>query len=143
MKTRQFEIGDILSITTGRLVARRHMDAIYDILNFMTGDDLYTHQLPRVHDECKPHLLEQFPQFKNIEIPKFRKSQSETNEVIADRVMRWLDEVESKYGKYHEVKSPPDNVHERKNPIEEAEELVGKGRVHVIALADNKNAELN
>lgn len=36
--TRDFELGDILSITTGALVSRRHIDGVYDILNWMTGD---------------------------------------------------------------------------------------------------------
>lgn len=34
---RQFHISDILTITSGRLVSSRHMDGIYDILNYMTG----------------------------------------------------------------------------------------------------------
>jgi hypothetical protein len=44
---RTFDLGDVLSITTGRLVSQRGMDGIYDVLNFMTGDDLMTHQLPK------------------------------------------------------------------------------------------------
>jgi len=47
MATKDFHISDILSITDGRLVSTRHMDGIYEILNFMTGDNLFTHQLPR------------------------------------------------------------------------------------------------
>lgn len=63
-QTKDFHLGDVLSITTGVLVSFRSMEGIYDILNFMTGDDLFTHQLPRATDECKPHLLEQFPELK-------------------------------------------------------------------------------
>ena len=62
MQTKQFHLGDVLSITTGRLVSPRHIDGVYDILNFMTGDNLFTHQLPRAFDECKPYLVAQFPQ---------------------------------------------------------------------------------
>ena len=67
MKTKKFHLGDVLSITTGRLVSPRHMDGVYDILNFMTGDNLFTHQLPRASDECKPHLLAQFPQLAEVD----------------------------------------------------------------------------
>ena len=35
------------------------MDGIYDILNFLTGDNLYTHQLPRAMRECEPWLRAQ------------------------------------------------------------------------------------
>jgi hypothetical protein len=70
MQTKRYHLGDILSITTGRLVSPRHMDGVYDILNFMTGDDLYTHQLPRAADECRPYLAKQFPQLSKIDLPK-------------------------------------------------------------------------
>ena len=56
-----FHISDILSVTTGRLVSTRHIDGVYDILNFLTGDDLFTHQLPRANRECEPWLRSQFP----------------------------------------------------------------------------------
>ena len=46
-ESKRFHISDILSITTGRLVATRHVEGIYDILGFMTGEELFTHQLPR------------------------------------------------------------------------------------------------
>lgn len=59
---RLFQLGDILSITTGKLVSKRHMEGVYDILNFMTRDNLFTHQLGRASSECKPALLQQHPQ---------------------------------------------------------------------------------
>lgn len=61
MTSRQFHISDVLSITTGRLVSARHMDGIYDILSFLTGDSIYTHQIPRVMREVKPWLRQQYP----------------------------------------------------------------------------------
>lgn len=66
MAMRSFHLGDILSITTGCLVSPRHMDGVYDILNFMTGNDLYTHQLPSVAGEMAPRLLAQHPQLTAI-----------------------------------------------------------------------------
>lgn len=59
--TKNFHIGDILSITTDFLVSPRGMDGIYDILNFITNDNLFTHQLPRVAKECRPFLLGKYP----------------------------------------------------------------------------------
>lgn len=61
MATKRFHISDVLSITTGRLVSDRHMDGVYDILNHMTGESLFTHQLGRASKACKPELLRQFP----------------------------------------------------------------------------------
>lgn len=64
---RTFSINDILSITTGRLVSKRHMDGVYDILNYMTGDNLYTHALPRASAVCRPELLRQHPQLAAVD----------------------------------------------------------------------------
>lgn len=44
---KRFHLGDVLSITTGHLLSPRHMEGVYEILNHMTGDQLFTHQLPR------------------------------------------------------------------------------------------------
>jgi hypothetical protein len=57
-----FHISDVLSVTTGRLVSTRHIEGVYEILNFLTGDNLFTHQLPRANRECEPWLRTQFPQ---------------------------------------------------------------------------------
>lgn len=58
---REFDLGDVLTVTTGILMSPRHMDGVYDILNYMTGDNLMTHQLPRACDQVKPTILEQHP----------------------------------------------------------------------------------
>jgi len=64
--SRDFHLGDVLSITTGLLVAPRGVKALYDILGFMTGETLYTHQLPRASRECAIALLAQHPQLANV-----------------------------------------------------------------------------
>lgn len=68
--SREFDIGDVLSITTGFLVSRRHIDGVYDILNYMTGDNLFTHALPRASRECEPALLAQHPDLAGIVVPE-------------------------------------------------------------------------
>ena len=59
--SKQFHLGDVLSVTSDFLLSPRKIDGVYDILNYMTGDDLYTHQLPRASKECKPWLLRKHP----------------------------------------------------------------------------------
>ena len=104
MQTKQFHLGDVLSITTGRLVSPRHIDGVYDILNFMTGDNLFTHQLPRASDECKPYLVEQFPQLATTEMDsaiadlsdalKSKSGKAQVEKVVAD----WLPQQGSQDG---------------------------------------------
>ena len=68
--TKDFHIGDILSVTTGKLVSPRHIDGVYDVLGWMTGESLMTHQLPRVSDECAPSLRDQHPDLAEVEVPE-------------------------------------------------------------------------
>ena len=65
---RQFHIGDVLSISTDRFVSTRGMDGVYDILKYMTGDNLFTHQLPAAVEKCRPALLAQFPVLESPEL---------------------------------------------------------------------------
>jgi hypothetical protein len=58
---RSFHISDVLSVTTERLVSSRHMDGVYELLNFLTGDDVLTHDVPGAMKECEPCLRSQFP----------------------------------------------------------------------------------
>jgi hypothetical protein len=124
MAAESFALGDVLSITTGRLVSRDHIDGVYRILNHMTGDDLYTHQLPRACDECAPVLLAQHPQLAAIEPPD--------EFTDATHVERWLAEQEVIYGEWLPVEPVAEGVHARIHPLEEACDMVGADKVFVV-----------
>jgi hypothetical protein len=68
-ETKEFHIGDVISAATGILVSPRHIGGVYDILGWMTGESLFTHQLPRASRECEPSLREQHPALCAVEIP--------------------------------------------------------------------------
>lgn len=132
MQTKQFHLGDVLSITTDHLVSPRHIGGVYDILlNFMIGDDLFAHQIPRVSDECKSHLVAQFPQLATAEMDsaiaelddalKSKSGKAEMEKVVAD----WLAKQVAKYGEMFAVKFIPTDAHKVKNPIAEAAEMMG------------------
>jgi hypothetical protein len=61
-----FHIGTILSVTTGRLVSPTGLNGVYEILSYMAGESVYTHQIPRFGEECAPWLLRQHPQLANV-----------------------------------------------------------------------------
>jgi len=56
----------LLSIGAGRLFCK--MEDLYVIYNFLTGDKLYTHQLPRAFRVCQPHIEKQFPWVKTLNL---------------------------------------------------------------------------
>lgn len=115
---REFHIGDILSITTGYLLSPRHMDGIYDILDYMTGDELSTLQLPRASRECESSLREQHPDLAAVDVP-------ERFEGLA-HVDRWLGDLVLKHGEKRVVMPLDPEEHTVIDVITEAQ-MMGLG----------------
>ncbi len=107
---KEFHLGDILSIITDKMLSPRHLEGIHDILNYMTGDDLSTHQIPRAMHECKPYLLEQYPKLKDVNIHDLGK----------ENWKEWLDKQIKLYGEMLPVKPIPKDAHQVIDPIIEA-----------------------
>ena len=57
---RNFDLGTVLSITTGRVFTE--FGNIYKILNYLSRDNLFTNQLPRVVEIAQPYILARYPQ---------------------------------------------------------------------------------
>ncbi len=109
--TRTFHIGDILTITDGRLVSPRHIEGAYDILGWMTGDSLMTHQLPRASRECEENLRQQHPDLAAVKVPEGLGSE--------EAVLTWLAQQVAVYGESREVAPLPPQDHTRIDPLVE------------------------
>lgn len=109
-ETKTFHIGDILSITTGKLVSPRHIDGVYDILNWLTDDNLMTHQLPRASRECEGFLRAQFP-----DLP----TEVNVDGLTEVHASAWFVAMEATYGATREVPRMPRVDHTRIDPITE------------------------
>ena len=114
MTTKTFHLGELLSVTTGVLMSPKGIGGVYDILNWMSSDDLFTHQLPRVCDECKPYLLKQFPRLAGADLSGI------TPENFTDR----LAGLVSLYGEFFEVEKLPKDAHEFIDPQSELAEKI-------------------
>jgi hypothetical protein len=119
--TRPFPLADVLSVTTGKLLSRSHMDGIYEILSYMTGQSLFTHQLGDACDKAKPALLGQHPQLVDVEPPEGLDQ--------AD-LMAWLIETERTHGE--ELQVTPLSDWEHRDPIEDLCDKVGAEKVYVV-----------
>lgn len=142
---KNFDTSDVLSVTTGRLVSSRHIDGVYEILNFLTGDNLYTHQLPRAMRECEPWLRTQFPQLMRDSpgmvtmlncLNGMIAVDSGTLEAREKTIAEWVADVKKKF-------SLPDtlsvyemgaDMHTHIDPVEEAQAMVGDKRVIALDL---------
>jgi len=140
---KQFHISDVLTVTTGKLVSSRHIDGVYELLNFLTGDNLFTHQLPRAARECEPWMRTQFPQLfpedprmgpllERLKISL--ESEPETRKDKGEACARWVKAVQEAYGlpELLPVYEMGADMQTHIDPIEEAEAMVGKDRVIVV-----------
>ena len=126
MKTKKFHLGDVLSITTCRLVSPRYMGGVYNILNFMTGDKLFTNQLREAINKCKPRLLEQFPKLAEVD----------ASDVNGKNYVQWLTEQIAKYGEELEVRPIPKDAHQFKDPFVETTEMTGEPKNIIVVRTD-------
>jgi hypothetical protein len=67
--TRDFAIGDVITVTSGRLIGPSGVDGIYEILGFLTDGPVFTHALPTVARLVEPSLYDQYPWLKNVDVP--------------------------------------------------------------------------
>ena len=95
MSIKKFHIGDVLSITSDYLVSPRLIDGVYDICSWMTGEDVYTHQLPRVAAEIEDNLRRQHPGLAAVEVPGGMSSEAE--------VLAFLSGLYGEFGEYVDV----------------------------------------
>ncbi|MGY1549547.1 DUF7736 domain-containing protein [Streptomyces sp. MN6] len=128
MNTRNYPLADILTMTTGRLLSHRHMDGVYDIANYMTGDNLMTHQLPRAAEACGPALLAQHPKLQGVEPPAG---------IDVPDLMAWLVNAERELGEQLPVAPLAAGQWDRQDPLEELCDMAGPEKV-IVALLPRK-----
>lgn len=124
MAKKQFHIADILSITTGILVSQELIGGVYKILNWMTGENIYTHQIPRASREAAPILLSKYPALADV--------QSDAESVNPDNHAHFIAKMEQRFGKMLAV--PQMNLHQHER-IDALSELVEKVHPNKILVA--------
>lgn len=143
---KQFHISDVLSVTTPYLLSNRHMEGVYDILGFLSGESggLFTHQLPRVGREAEPWLRTQFPQLMADSpemVPMLEKFARDVEAPEADRgkvCVDFVEEVRVKFGlpEMIPVYEMGEGMHTHINPLEEFRAMVGDDKVIVVSQED-------
>lgn len=135
--TQAFPLGDILSITTGRLVSPTHMDGVYAILNYMTRDNLFPHQLPRALEQYAPLLLQQHPQLAGADLAMLDELLAAVPKGSGSAVVQaacncWVNLLALTYGATLPVERLPLDNYTSRDPITELAEMVGEERVLVV-----------
>lgn len=122
MTAREFDLGDILSITTGMLVSPRGMVGLCDAIEFVAGEPVWTHQIPRVSREAAPAILRQHPQLAEVDASSVTSENWET----------WLADQMTKFGARLSIRPMNEDEHERVDPLSELAEMVHPDKIVVV-----------
>lgn len=121
-QTKEFPTADVLSTITGRLLGE--VGGVYEVLNWMTGESVYTHQLPRIGREATPVVIAAHPELQ--------AAVDESEHVNPDNYQAWRDLWIDRYGPTISVPKFTIAEHERIDPISEAAETVPPERMIII-----------
>lgn len=122
MTTKEFQTSAVLGVVTGSLLGP--IGDIYEVLNWMTGESVFTHQLPRICREAGPVILAMHPTLS--------EAVSEAEQVTPDNWREWLTKWEDRYGPTIAVPLLNADQHERIDPLSELAEKMHPDRIVVI-----------
>jgi len=116
------------------------MDGLYEILNFLTNDAVFTHQIPRIMGECRPWLWSQFPQLMKdsprmnellTDLDVAREPVVGDKEKLAVVIAAWVERVRQEFGLPEQIPvyELGADMHTHIDPLEEAKAMVGEERV--------------
>lgn len=117
-----FPTQDVLGTITGVLIG--DIGGIYEVLNWMSGESVFTHQLPRISQEAVPVVLAMHP---HLQQAIDEASQISPDNWQAHRDM-WID----RYGPEIAVPKMTADDHERIDPLSELSEKVHPDKIIVV-----------
>lgn len=124
METKEFATADVLSCVTGRLMG--DIGGVYEVLGWMTGESLFTHQLPRVGREARPVLIAKHP--------NLQQAVDEAEQVTTENFRVWRDTWIDRYGPTIAVPKMTTTQHERIDPLSELAEKVPPDKIVTVRL---------
>lgn len=128
MEAKAFPTADVLGIVTDRLLG--DIGGIYKVLSWMSGEDVYTHQIPRICREAEPIILAMHPELAH--------AVQEAEQVTPENFRGWLTKWAARYGGTITVPRLTTEQHERIDPLSELCEMVPPDHVAAIAKAEGR-----
>jgi hypothetical protein len=115
-----FKLEEVLSAIYGTLLCE--IGKVYEVLNFVTGDNLFTHQIPRAGKQCQPLIEKQHPFLKEIDLTGINPENWKGR----------LAAIKSKY--QNEIDLLPVNEWQHVDPTKEAVDMMGGDESKVISI---------
>ena len=112
---RRFDLGIIISVISGRVFTE--IENMYDILDYLTGDSIYTHQIPRVMDQVRPYILSIYPGLEGIG--------SDAIVTCKEEALAYIDEKKKIFGDSLPLKPiTKESGYSHVDPLEELSEMI-------------------
>lgn len=130
-----FTLGQVLTVTTTRLVC--DIDDLYKILSHITGDSIYTHQIPRALRFAGPLLIAAHPELAVASAclaSLDRWVAADKTEKKTECAMMWLTELRMMFPniqREYEIESRED-AWLSLDPIKELIGMVGENKVMTV-----------
>lgn len=120
--TKDFPLADVLGTITGRLLGK--IDGIYQVSEFMCGEPIWTHQLPRVGLEICPVVLRQHPQLT----PVLAEAEDVTPDNWREKLADWI----ARFGEAISLSPMAPDDHQSIDPLSELAEVVNPDRIVAV-----------
>lgn len=88
----KFKTEDVLGLYSGRLLG--NIGGIYEAANYLSGQTVFTHMIPKVHDRVKPILERRFPELAEVDFSDV--TPSNVSEKLASYREKFGDEMDLK-----------------------------------------------
>lgn len=124
MQTKEFPTVDVLSTVTGVLIGA--IGGVYEVLNWMTGEGVFTHQIPRISREATPVVIAAHP--------ALQQAVDEAKQVNRENWQAWRDTWLDRYGPTLAVPKFTAAAHERIDPLSELAEKVHPDKIVTVRL---------
>lgn len=122
MATKNFSADAVLTVVTGIRLAE--IGSIGDVLKWMSGESVFTHQIPRVGEEASSALIAMYPDLA--------EAKAEAEQVTPDNWREWLAKWTERYGATIAVPQMTIAEHERIDPLSELAEKMHPDRIITI-----------
>lgn len=131
-ETKAFPTAVVLSTITGRLLC--DIGSIYEVLNWMTGESVFTHQIPRISREAEPVILAAHPHLHEA----VREAMLVNTENWQDWRDRWIE----RYGAEIAVPKMSAAEHKAIDPITEMQTMAPNAKAAIAVIIDPVDAEV-
>jgi len=108
-KIKTFNLSDVLSVSTGRLLSDRHMEGVYDLIGHLVNDNgVTTIGIAALSGRCKAFMLETFPKLADADLALLDSMMEGANNAQMNEICaQWIATQEEKLGRTFEVPQIP------------------------------------